>query len=52
MRAVPGSDRDGGIVTILRFDDAPVFGLSDVRVRGLAAPGRGATETTTLPWGA
>jgi hypothetical protein len=52
MRAVPGSDRDGGIVTILRFDDAPVFDLSGVRVRGLAAPGRGATETTTPPWGA
>jgi len=31
---------------ILRFDDAPEFELAGARVRGLASPSRGATETT------
>jgi quercetin dioxygenase-like cupin family protein len=47
MRAVSGGDREEGIVAILRFGEAPVFDLSGVRVRGLAAPARGATETMT-----
>lgn len=32
---------------VLRYDDAPEFDLSESRVRGLAAPSRGAHETTT-----
>lgn len=32
---------------ILRFDDAPEFELSGIRIRGLASPSRGATETMT-----
>ena len=32
---------------ILRFEDAPEFELSGVRVRGLASPSRGAVETMT-----
>jgi quercetin dioxygenase-like cupin family protein len=39
-------DEEGGM-TILRFDDAPVFDLSGVRIRGLSSPARGATETMT-----
>lgn len=31
---------------ILRFDDVPEFELSGARVRGLASPSRGASETT------
>ena len=34
-------------MTILRFDDAPVFDLSGVRIRGLSSPARGARETMT-----
>lgn len=34
-------------MTIVRFDDAPVFELSGVRIRGFASPARGATETMT-----
>ena len=34
-------------MTIVRFDDAPVFDLSGVRIRGLASPVRGATVTMT-----
>ena len=34
-------------MTILRFDEAPVFDLSGVRIRGLAAPSRGASEVMT-----
>jgi quercetin dioxygenase-like cupin family protein len=34
-------------MTIVRFDDAPVFDLSGVRIRGFASPARGATETMT-----
>jgi len=32
---------------ILRFDDTPEFDLSGIRIRGLASPSRGATETMT-----
>jgi quercetin dioxygenase-like cupin family protein len=32
---------------ILRFEDAPEFDLSGIRIRGLASPSRGATETMT-----
>lgn len=31
----------------MRFDDAPVFDLSGVRIRGFASPARGAAETMT-----
>ena len=34
-------------MAIVRFDDAPVFELSDVRIRGFASPARGATEIMT-----
>lgn len=34
-------------MTIVRFDDAPLFELSGVRIRGFASPARGATETMT-----
>ena len=34
-------------MTIVRFDDAPVFDLSGVRIRGFASPACGATETMT-----
>jgi quercetin dioxygenase-like cupin family protein len=40
-------DRREDGLTILRFDDAPVFDLSGVRIRGLTSPARGATETMT-----
>ena len=32
---------------ILRFDDAPLFDLSGVRIRGLSSPARGAAEIMT-----
>ena len=32
---------------ILKFDDAPEFDVSGVRIRGLASPSRGATEVMT-----
>lgn len=32
---------------ILKFDDAPDFDLSGVRIRGFASPSRGATEVMT-----
>lgn len=32
---------------ILRYDDAPEFDLSGIRIRGLASPSRGAAETMT-----
>ena len=32
---------------ILRSDDAPEYDMNGIRVRGLAAPSRGALETTT-----
>jgi hypothetical protein len=32
---------------ILRFADAPEFDLSGIRVRGLASPSRGSTESMT-----
>lgn len=32
---------------ILKFDDTPEFDLSGIRIRGLASPSRGATETMT-----
>ncbi len=32
---------------ILRFEDTPEFDLSGIRIRGLASPSRGATETMT-----
>jgi quercetin dioxygenase-like cupin family protein len=44
--AALAEDEEGGM-TILRFDDAPVFDLSGVRIRGLSSPARGATETMT-----
>ena len=34
-------------MTIVRLDDAPIFELSGVRIRGFASPARGATETMT-----
>ena len=34
-------------MTIVRLDDAPMFELSGVRIRGFASPARGATETMT-----
>ena len=34
-------------MTIVRFDDVPVFDLSGVRIRGFASPARGAPETMT-----
>jgi hypothetical protein len=34
-------------MTILRFDDAPVFDLSGVRIRGPSSPARSASETMT-----
>jgi hypothetical protein len=34
-------------MAILRFADAPEFDLSGIRVRGLASPSRGSTESMT-----
>jgi quercetin dioxygenase-like cupin family protein len=34
-------------VPILRFEDAPEFDLSGIRIRGLASPSRGSTELMT-----
>ena len=34
-------------MTIVRLDDAPMFELSGIRIRGFASPARGATETMT-----